>query len=183
MGYGAVEERAGRLVHLGNGVLQADGKRPLEQRLMVLFHALQEIIREYRPQALAVEGVFTLRNARSALVLGHARGVALLLAAQAGIPVHEYPPARVKKAVGAGGSAGKDSVARMVLSLLKLERVVRADASDALAVALCHLNRHRAGAPIAASSAPGPARTDSTPGASWRTRLSPAYRPASTSGA
>ena len=143
MGYGVVEERRGRLVHVGHGVIKVDADAALHLRLKELHGALETALRLYRPQAVAVEGVFTFRNARSALVLGHARGVALLAAAQAGLPVYEYAPAKVKKAVGAGGADGKDAVARMVRTFLKIDEVERADASDALAVALCHLNQGR----------------------------------------
>lgn len=145
MGYGVIEERLGRPVHVAHGVLKADGDAPLELRLKELFGGVQTAIQLYQPASVAVEGLFTFKNARSALVLGHARGIALLAAAQAGLDVHEYSPARVKKAVGAGGNDGKDAVARMIRTWLGVEDLERADASDALAVALCHLNAARAG--------------------------------------
>jgi len=145
LGFGVVEERSGRLCHVGHGVVRTDASAPLEQRLCEIFDGLRTAIELYRPDAVAVEGVFHHRNARSALVLGQARGVALLVAAQRGLSVHEYPPARVKKAVGAGGADGKDAVARMVTAFLRLpEPPERADASDALAIAICHLNQGRA---------------------------------------
>ena len=99
MGYGVVEEKRGRLVHVGHGVIKVHESAPLAERLRDLHAALSEALTRYKPQAVAVEGVFTFRNARSALVLGHARGVALLAAAQVGLAVHEYAPARVKKSV------------------------------------------------------------------------------------
>ena len=145
MGYGVVEERQGRLTHVGHGVIQTDASAPLELRLREIFDGLRAAVQLYQPDAVAVEGVFHHRNARSALVLGHARGVALLVAAQTGLSVHEYPPAKVKKAVGAGGADGKDAVARMVGTFLKVQvEKVRADATDALAGAICHLNHGRA---------------------------------------
>ena len=143
LGYGVVEEHRGQLSHVGHGVIRADAKAPLASRLQEIFEALTTALRLYRPDAIAVEGVFTVRNARSALVLGHARGVALLAAAQLGVGVHEYAPAQVKRAVGAGGASGKDAVARGVRTILKIDDFERADASDALAVALCHLNHAR----------------------------------------
>lgn len=173
MGYGVVEERRNRLVHVGHGVIKVDPEAPLHQRLMVLHADLSARLRQYQPDAVAVEGVFTFRNARSALVLGHARGVALLAAAQAGLSVHEYPPAKVKRSVGAGGADGKDAVARMVCALLKLEAIERADASDALAVALCHLNHGRMGA-LVASGTGGKRRKGAA--ALLADRLSPSYR-------
>lgn len=152
MGYGVVEERRGKLLHVGHGVIKVDAEAPLELRLKQLHAELTMALTLYKPQAVAVEGLFTFRNARSALVLGHARGVALLAASQAGLSVHEYSPARVKKAVGAGGADGKDAVARMVRLVLQMPELAheRADSSDALAVALCHLNLHRPGAAAAA---------------------------------
>ncbi|MGV3624509.1 MAG: crossover junction endodeoxyribonuclease RuvC [Archangium sp.] len=144
LGYGVVEWKGRTAVHVISGVVKADGKSPLHQRLSTIFNELRSVFEVYRPDAVAVEGVFTHKNARSALILGHARGVALLLAAQSGVDVHEYAPARVKKAVGAGGNDSKDSVARMVSMLLQLPNDFdRADASDALAVALCHVNQLR----------------------------------------
>lgn len=144
LGYGLVEWRGNRALHVHSGVARADPKAPLHQRLGTLFADLKEVVDRFKPQAVAVEGVFSHKNARSALILGHARGVALLLAAQAGLEVFEYAPARVKKSVGAGGNDSKDGVARMVERLLQLdEPLERADAYDALAVALCHVHQLR----------------------------------------
>ncbi len=143
MGYGVVEERQGRLVHLAHGVLRADLLLPLEHRLHALFSQLREVVARHQPDSVAVEGVFAFRNARSALVLGHARGIALLVAAQSGLPVHEYAPAQVKRSVGVGGASGKGAVARMVNGFLHLAEPPGPDATDALAIAICHLNRAR----------------------------------------
>lgn len=176
LGFGVVEWRAGRAQHVGHGVLRLDGKAPLARRLQQISVELKLVIDGFEPHAVAVEGVFTHKNARSALILGHARGVALLLAAQAGLDVYEYAPARVKKAVGAGGNDSKDSVARMVkLQLMLTEPIERADASDALAVALCHLHRARGATPgvvAATTRARGGAPAD------FYTRLKPAVVPA-----
>jgi crossover junction endodeoxyribonuclease RuvC len=173
MGYGVVEERRGKLVHVAHGVIKVDPEAPLHHRLMVLHAELSGVLRLHKPDAVAVEGVFTFRNARSALVLGHARGVALLAAAQAKLAVHEYPPAKVKRSVGAGGADGKDAVARMVCSLLKIEVIDRVDASDALAVALCHLNHGRAAGLVVGGSS-GKRRKGAA--ALLADRLSPSYR-------
>jgi crossover junction endodeoxyribonuclease RuvC len=150
LGFGVVEPRHPRLLHVASGVLQLDVDAPLAERLQQIFLQLGQVLRRFQPTAVAVEGVFTHRNPRSALILGHARGVALLLAAQAGVPVFEYAPARVKRSVGAGGNDSKESVARMVSALLRLEAPLRrADAYDALAVAVCHLGQVKAGVPLA----------------------------------
>ncbi len=144
LGYGLVAWRGNKATHVASGVVRADGKLPLSQRLGTIFSELQRVVNVFKPDAIAVEGVFTHKNARSALILGHARGVALLLADQAGLAVHEYAPARVKKSVGAGGNDSKDAVARMVERLLQLEeKLEREDAYDALAVALCHVHQLR----------------------------------------
>ncbi len=176
MGYGVVEERRGRLVHVSHGVIKVDADAPLHERLMVLHAELTGVLRQFKPQGVAVEGVFTFRNARSALVLGHARGVALLAAAQAGLPVYEYAPARVKRSVGAGGADGKESIARMVCSLLQIESVERADASDALAVALCHLNQGRLAGLVTGNSRGARSRSRKGAAALLSDRLSPSYR-------
>ena len=175
MGYGVVEDRRGKLVHVGHGVIKADGSAPLHERLHAIFGQLTVAMALYQPDAVAVEGVFTFRNARSALVLGHARGVALLVAAQKGLPIHEYAPAKVKRAVGAGGADGKDAVARMVRTFLGVEDLERADASDALAVAICHLNHGRA---LAGSVQPrSPVKKRGKGGfAQLADRLAPSYR-------
>jgi len=146
VGWGVVERRGGGLRHVGHGVLRLDGSAPLELRLVELFARLTETLALHAPMAVAVEGVFAFRNARSALVLGQARGVALLVAARAGVPVFEYAPAMVKRSVGAGGAGAKAAVSRAVTGFLGLADVPRADATDALAVAVCHL--HRAGSPF-----------------------------------
>jgi crossover junction endodeoxyribonuclease RuvC len=175
-GYGVVEQRGRQLAHLGHGVIRLDPKAALEQRLAVLFRGLKTAAELFRPDAVAVEGVFTFKNARSALVLGHARGVALLVAAQRQLPVHEYPPAKVKKAVGAGGASGKDAVSRMVRAFLGLPDLgERADASDALAVAICHLHHARHASLAAARPASG--RTAARAFAALADRMRPAYQP------
>jgi crossover junction endodeoxyribonuclease RuvC len=173
LGYGVVEERAGKLIHVGHGVIRA-GDGPLAERLKVIFLELQVAVDAFRPDSVAVEGVFTHKNARSALILGHARGVALLMAAQAGLSVHEYAPARVKRSVGAGGNDGKEGVSRMVCALLKLEaNLERADAYDALAVALCHLSHARVGlSPVPSKKRPH--RKAAV--AAFAARLQPSYR-------
>jgi len=146
VGWGVVERRGAGLRHIAHGVLRLDASAPLELRLVELFARLSETLGRHAPTAVAVEGVFTFKNARSALVLGQARGVALLVAARAGVPVFEYAPAMVKRSIGAGGAAAKAAVARAVTGFLELGDAPQADATDALAVAMCHL--HRAGTPF-----------------------------------
>lgn len=118
------------------GVLTASGAA--EVRLGEIARSLTEVVRELRPVALAVEDVFSHVNIRSALALAQARGVVLAVAGMAGLPVFSYAPALVKKSVTGRGAASKEQVARMVTSLIGLRRAPRADAADALAVALTH---------------------------------------------
>jgi crossover junction endodeoxyribonuclease RuvC len=140
LGLGLVERQSGRNAHLGHFLLRPRDYPELSDRLNYIFDGIGEIIATHRPDAVAVEGIFHAKNARSAIILAHARGVALLCAARAGAKVFEYPPASVKRAVGVSGAAGKEAVQRMVCALLHVERIERADCADALAVAICHLN-------------------------------------------
>jgi crossover junction endodeoxyribonuclease RuvC len=142
-GYGIVDSGAGsrcRAVVCGT-VRLGDG--PLAERLLTLHEALTALLAEHRPQGVAVEGIFAKVAPRSALTLGQARGIALLCAAQAELPVFEYAPATVKRSLTNAGAASKGSVARAVSMVLGLRTAMAVDASDALAVALCHLSRAR----------------------------------------
>jgi crossover junction endodeoxyribonuclease RuvC len=137
LGY-AVVDALPRLRYVECGVVTAPARQPLAARLAEIQRALEEIIAELRPDEVAVEDVFTAHNARSALALGHARGVALAAAGRAGLPVTAYAPAKVKRAVTGRGAAPKEQVALMVRALVGLRMVPRADAADALAVAVAH---------------------------------------------
>ena len=138
-GYGVLEEDQGEPRVVASGVIRAP-KGALAMRLAKIYSGLDEVLGVHQPDAVAVEEVFHARNAKSALVLGHARGVALLVAGLAGIEVHEYPTRKVKQTVTGHGGADKEQV-RQVLGALLGEMPAQLDASDALAVALCHL-RH-----------------------------------------
>ncbi|HEY3445783.1 MAG TPA: crossover junction endodeoxyribonuclease RuvC [Myxococcales bacterium] len=140
LGMGLVDRNGGPPTHVAHFLLEPKHHGELPDKLAYLFEGISEVIAQHRPDAVAVEGVFHAKNARSAIILAHARGIALLCAARADLPVFEYAPATVKKAVGVSGAAEKDSVMRMVCSLLRLEKVERSDCADALAIALCHLN-------------------------------------------
>ncbi len=134
-GFGIVERRDAELLHVVHGVLRPRG-RELADRLHHLHGALQDVIEQHRPEVAAVEQVFVAASARSALVLGQARGAVLVALGAAGLPVREYTPAEVKQAVTGQGRAAKPQVQRMVARLLGLERVPTQDAADALAVAM-----------------------------------------------
>ena len=141
-GFGAVSLEGGATRALGWGSLTTSSKAPLAERLARIHAEVARRIEEYRPDEIAVENVFQAKNVKSALKLGHARGVALLAAAQAGLPIFEYAPREVKQSVVGTGSATKRQVSSMVRRLLELgDAEMREDESDAVAVALCHLHK------------------------------------------
>ncbi len=139
-GYGIVEPRGdGSYRAVAFGALRTPAGQPLPRRLLSLYEQLRAVLAEYTPQAVAVEKLFVQRNLRSALSVGQARGVLLLAAAQAGLPVAEYTPTEVKSALTGYGGADKQQMQRMVQMLLGLDQRPRPDdVADALAVALCH---------------------------------------------
>jgi crossover junction endodeoxyribonuclease RuvC len=122
------------------GVIRTDPGAPMADRLAELFTGLSQVIADTKPDAVALETVFTNRNLQTAISVGRASGVALLAAARAGIPVSEYVPTAVKFAVTGDGSASKSQIQQMLARLLRLAEPPKpADAADALAIALCHL--------------------------------------------
>jgi crossover junction endodeoxyribonuclease RuvC len=145
LGYGVVSGCAGAAASLVEcGVVRCRADDALPARLVNIFDALTALLERHRPDVVAVEGLFHGRNARSALVLGHARGIVLLVAAQAGVPLVEISPAEVKRAVAGTGAATKPQVGAMVMRLLRLAAVPRpADAADGVAIALTHLLRRQ----------------------------------------
>lgn len=146
-GYGLVEGSHPPRGHRA-GVIRTDSDLPTPQRLVELYRGLTEVVSDTEPEVIALETVFTNRNLQTAMSVGRASGVALLIAAEAGVPVFEYVPTAIKSAVTGDGSANKKAVQQMVTRLLRLtESPKPADASDALAIALCHLRA----APLEAS--------------------------------
>jgi crossover junction endodeoxyribonuclease RuvC len=138
-GYGVIEPIGhGRVRYVECGVLEVARAGPLPLRLAELHANLREVIAELQPAVVAVEGVFHGANARSALQLGHARGVALAIMGEAALNVFEYAPATIKRAVAGSGRATKRQLLAMVSALCGLRSAPRLDASDALAVAICH---------------------------------------------
>jgi crossover junction endodeoxyribonuclease RuvC len=142
-GFGLIERRGARLVHVAHGTIRARRDASPAQRLDRLHAALCEVIARHRPDVASIEQVFVAANPRAALVLGQARGAALAALGAAGLAVHEYAPARIKQAVSGSGRAGKDQVQRMVARLLGLATLPATDAADALAAALCHAQAGR----------------------------------------
>ena len=142
-GYGLISKEGNRLVHLDNGAIFTDATRDFPLRLEKIFRGLSEIIQHYQPDAVSVENIFFSNNAQSALKLGQARGAAIVAAVNAGLPVFEYTALQVKQSVVGNGKAAKEQVQKMVKMLLNLPEIAQEDASDALAVAICHA--HSAG--------------------------------------
>jgi crossover junction endodeoxyribonuclease RuvC len=145
-GWGVVQLEGTRLRHIGAGTIGISGRAPLPERLRIIHEGLQRVIAEHSPEVVAVEEIFFAKHANAALKLGHARGVALLVAAESSLAVHEYPPAIVKRTVVGRGNADKNQVGRLVAALLGLSMPPDVDASDALAVAITHIQAFRSGA-------------------------------------
>jgi crossover junction endodeoxyribonuclease RuvC len=140
-GYGVVARRGRRLAALDGGVIDTSAGVALESRLATVHGRVLELIDEHRCTAMALEQLYFGQNVQTAFAVGHARGVTMLAAGQRGVPCFSYTPQRVKSSVCGNGRAPKDQVARMVQTLLSLPELPAPDhASDALAVALCHMN-------------------------------------------
>jgi crossover junction endodeoxyribonuclease RuvC len=142
-GWGVVDRRGTRLVHVAHGIVHTDETAAIALRLVAIEAALIEVVRVHRPVEASVEAIFFAKDAQAAAKLGHARGVALLVCARASVEVHEYAPARVKLAVAGHGRAEKAQVAQMVRVVLGLKVAPEGDAADALALAIAHLQHVR----------------------------------------
>ncbi|MGH6872826.1 MAG: crossover junction endodeoxyribonuclease RuvC [Rhizomicrobium sp.] len=153
MGWGVIAVSGSRLEHVAHGVLTSDAKTALGARLMRLHAQLAAVIAEWRPGAIAVEQAFVAKDPSAALKLGHARAIALLAGAQAGLDIAEYAPNHVKKCVAGAGHAGKEQIQMMVRRLLPTARVEAADAADALACAIAHAHTATTRARIVAALA------------------------------
>jgi len=139
-GYGVIRKEGNRLIHIDNGAIFTDSARDFPGRLQQIYEGISEIIGRYTPDAMAVEDIFFANNVQSALKLGQARGAAIVAGVNSGLPAHEYTALQVKQAVVGHGKAAKEQVQQMVKILLGLPEIAQADASDALAVAICHAN-------------------------------------------
>lgn len=137
-GYGIITKEGNRLIHVDNGAIFTDSAKDFPSRLMRIFHCLNDVIATYRPDVVAVENIFFSNNVQSALKLGQARGAAIVAGVNAGLAVHEYTALQVKQAVVGNGKAAKQQVQHMIKVLLNLPEIAQEDASDALAVAICH---------------------------------------------
>ncbi len=141
MGYGVIEDRDDETTMLDCGALTTPAHSSIGERLSYLYNHLLEIISRYQPDVVAVEQPFMAKNAKSALAIGRAQAIAILAAANRGIPIYEYTPARIKQMVANYGASSKEQIQEMVKLQLGLSQVPQPnDAADALAVALCHLS-------------------------------------------
>jgi len=156
-GWGIVDSRGNAISHVANGAIRPDPSLSLAERLVHLHDGLMEVLRVYSPDGAAVEETFVNKNPSSTLKLGQARGIALLAPALCGIPVAEYAPNHIKKAVVGAGHAAKQQIHAMLGVLLPGVTPHGPDAADALAVAICHAHR-LGGMPGAARVAAGSAR-------------------------
>jgi crossover junction endodeoxyribonuclease RuvC len=152
MGWGLLVLDGTRLIHIAHGVIATRTASGLGARLMALHAELTTVIAAHRPHAMAVEQAFVAKDPQAALKIGHARAVALLAAAQAGLEIAEYSPNHIKKSVVGAGHAGKDQVQFMVKRLLPACGVTQADAADALAAAIAHAHLSGTRARIAVAS-------------------------------
>jgi len=139
-GYGVLEAQNGEVAYLISGCIAPNSALPFNQRLKVIYDGLLKIIDQHTPDVMSIEDIFFAKNAQSAIKLGQARGVALLAGSNAGIPIHEYAPTKVKLALTGRGRANKAEVQNMLSILLGVTTWESQDASDAVAIALCHIH-------------------------------------------
>ncbi len=142
-GWGVVDVTGSRLAHVAHGEVRTSARSPIEERLVEIHDAVAAVIEKFHPVSASVEMPFVSENAQTAIILGHARGAAILAIAKADIAVTPYPPATVKQAIVGNGRADKSQVQLMVKTLLNLREKPSPDAADALAMALCHAFRWR----------------------------------------
>lgn len=140
MGYGIVESCGSKLIHIDNGVISTSPEKPLADRLRDIYEGISRVIDQYKPDAVSIEDIFYSKNVKSAMKLGHARGVGMLAGANKGLKIFEYTPTAIKSAVVGFGRAEKKQVQQMIKILLNLPEVPQEDAADALAAAICHIN-------------------------------------------
>jgi crossover junction endodeoxyribonuclease RuvC len=150
-GYGVIDSNGADCLFICCGAIRSKSSDPLVDRLKTIYSGIVQIIREFEPEAAAFESLFYATNVQSALKLGHVRGVSMFAAAEANLPIYEYSPLEVKSAVTGYGRAEKPQVQQMVRALLKLNAPPQPyDASDALAVAICHIHTNRFNKSLAA---------------------------------
>ena len=139
-GYGVIASTGKDAIYVASGRISPPASRPLHYRLRSIYESLSDVIAEFRPDDIVVEKIFFAKGAKSALHLGHARGIALLAAARNDVTLHEFSALEVKKAVVGYGRAEKRQVQEMVKMILGIDGPLSTDSADALALALCYMN-------------------------------------------
>ncbi len=142
-GYGLIEGLKGKMRHLENGGIFLNSKVSFSERICRIHDQIEILIKNFSPDVLALEDIFIAKNVSSALKLGHARGAVMVAAGRLGLPIFEYTALQVKQAVTGYGHAGKEQIQKMIRVLLELPDAAFSDASDALAVAVCHFHSYR----------------------------------------
>ena len=146
-GYGVVKYEGNKFSVLEYGAVTTEASMKLSQRLLVLYNDMEKLIEKFKPEAIAIEELFFNKNIKTALNVGHGRGVAVLAAAKLGVDIYEYTPLQVKQSVVGYGRAEKAQIQQMVKAILNLSAIPKPDdVADALAIAICHGNSHRMGA-------------------------------------
>jgi crossover junction endodeoxyribonuclease RuvC len=145
-GFAILEKGNNGLIHVHSGSIRPSARRKsFAMRLKGIYRSLQTVINDFEPDDVAIEGVFLAKNPQSAIKLSHARGVAMLASAEAGLEIYEYSPRAVKLAVVGYGQASKEQVQKMVQALVSLKEMPSPDTADALAVAICHIHTTMSG--------------------------------------
>ncbi len=137
-GFGIIQSQGSRIIHIDNGGIFTKSQDSFPQKLSTLFLGVTELVEKYKPDVVAIENIFYAKNIRSSFQLGHARGALIVALANQGLPIFEYTPLTVKQALVGYGRASKEQIQQMVKHLLRLPETTYFDASDALAVAICH---------------------------------------------
>jgi len=138
-GYSVIKNDKNKLTRITSGVIKLPASKSMSQKLEIIYDSLNEIIKKHSPDEFVIETAFYGKNVQSTLKIGYVRGVSLLAAAHNKIPVNEYSPREIKKAVVGNGAAAKEQVHYMVMNILNLEEKMKYDETDAIAIALCHI--------------------------------------------
>nr|VFK32718.1 MAG: Holliday junction endonuclease RuvC [Candidatus Kentron sp. MB] len=166
-GFGVVAIDGNRAIHVTDGCIRA-GEGDPATRLKTIFEGINRVIKEYRPDEMAVEQVFLHRNVASAFKLGQARGAALMAGILHPLPIHEYAPTTIKQAITGKGNATKEQIQYMVRILLNLPKAPVSDAADALATALCHVHTRKTNARLTGIEAGNASGLDVRELGGWR---------------
>jgi crossover junction endodeoxyribonuclease RuvC len=139
-GYGLIEKKENTLIYIASGTISFPNSLPFSKRIHKIYVSLLEVIQTYHPEEMSIEDIFFAKNVKSALKIGHARGAALIAAIQGNLRIFEYTPLQIKQSVVGYGRATKEQVRSMVKLILKINKHLPLDISDALAIAICHHN-------------------------------------------